>query len=154
MNRTEASCLGGVHSLLYFAYTCTRDLFIGGLFTLQKRLYGMIFFKIKVNNCILIHPINNYKFFWESFKNTLIYLYYIFFLILQVSNSFEYTSIIATAVATTVYPLNFWRQIRTQIPSTMTKNTKTLNPKFSRVQKELPPASYSEKEPPPATQKP
>jgi len=30
----------GVHSLLYFAYTCIRDLFIGGggLFTLQKRL--------------------------------------------------------------------------------------------------------------------
>ena len=24
----------GVHSLLYFAYTCVRDLFIGGLFTL------------------------------------------------------------------------------------------------------------------------
>jgi hypothetical protein len=30
----------GVHSLLYFAYTCVRDLFIGGLFTLQKRLSG------------------------------------------------------------------------------------------------------------------
>jgi hypothetical protein len=28
----------GDHSLLYFAYTCVRDLFIGGLFTLQKRL--------------------------------------------------------------------------------------------------------------------
>jgi hypothetical protein len=30
----------GDHSLLYFAYTCVRDLFIGGLFTLQKRLQG------------------------------------------------------------------------------------------------------------------
>jgi hypothetical protein len=29
----------GVHSMLYFAYTCVQDLFIGGgLFTLRKRL--------------------------------------------------------------------------------------------------------------------
>ena len=28
----------GVHSLLYIAYTCIWDLFIGGLFTLQKIL--------------------------------------------------------------------------------------------------------------------
>ena len=28
----------GVHSLLYIAYTCVWDLFIGGLFTLQKIL--------------------------------------------------------------------------------------------------------------------
>ena len=28
----------GVDSLLYFAYTCVMDPFIGGLFTLQKRL--------------------------------------------------------------------------------------------------------------------
>jgi hypothetical protein len=28
----------GVHSLLYFAYMCVRDLFIGGFFTLQKRV--------------------------------------------------------------------------------------------------------------------
>jgi len=28
----------GDHSLLDFAYTCVRDLFIGGLFTLQKKL--------------------------------------------------------------------------------------------------------------------
>ena len=50
----------------------------------------MVFFKIKVNACILIHPISNYNFLGESFKNTLIYLYYIFFRILQVSNSFDY----------------------------------------------------------------
>jgi hypothetical protein len=50
----------------------------------------MVFLKIKVNACILIHPINNCKFFGESFINTLIYLYYIFFLILQVSDSFDY----------------------------------------------------------------
>ena len=33
----------GVHPLLYFAYTCIRDLFIGGLFTLQKKIirYGV-----------------------------------------------------------------------------------------------------------------
>ena len=30
----------GVHSLLNFAYTCVWDLFIGGLFTLQKGLQG------------------------------------------------------------------------------------------------------------------
>jgi hypothetical protein len=69
----------GVHSLLYFAYMCVWDLFIGGLFTLQKR-----FFKIKINACILIHHIGYYKFLGESFKNTLIYLYYIFFLIFQI----------------------------------------------------------------------
>ena len=74
----------GVHSLLYFAYTCVRDLFIGGLFTLQKKLQGMVFFKIKVNACILINPIINYNFLGKSFKNVLIYLYYIFFLIVQV----------------------------------------------------------------------
>ena len=51
----------------------------------------MVFFKIKVNACILIHLICNYKFLGESFKNTLIYLYYIFFLKLQVSNSFDCT---------------------------------------------------------------
>ena len=95
----------------------------------------MIFFKIKVNACILKHPINNYNFFGESFKNTLIYLYCIFFLILQVSNSFEYTNVMATDVATTAYPLNFRRQIGTQRPSTTTKNTKMLNPKFSKCKK-------------------
>ena len=58
----------------------------------------------------------------------------------------------ATPIATTTYPLNFQRQIGTQRPSTRTKNTKTLNPKFSRVQKELPPASHNKKEPPPANQ--
>jgi hypothetical protein len=31
----------------------------------------MVFLKIKVNACILIHPIGYYKFFGESFKNTL-----------------------------------------------------------------------------------
>jgi hypothetical protein len=56
---------------------------------------------------------SNYKFLGESFKNTLIYLYYIFFLILQVSNSFEFTSVMATTVATTAYSLNFRRQIGT-----------------------------------------
>ena len=29
--------LGGVHSLLYFAYTCVRDLFIGGVIYLAKK---------------------------------------------------------------------------------------------------------------------
>jgi hypothetical protein len=33
-------CARGVHSLLYFAYTCVQNLFIGGLFILQKRLEG------------------------------------------------------------------------------------------------------------------
>ena len=37
-------------------YTCTHDLFIGGLFTLQK------YCKIKVNACILTHPITIYRF--------------------------------------------------------------------------------------------
>ena len=30
--------LGGGHSLLYFVYTCAQDLFIGGLFALEKIL--------------------------------------------------------------------------------------------------------------------
>ena len=34
----------GVHSLLYFAYTCVRDLFIGGLFILQKNYKVMVFY--------------------------------------------------------------------------------------------------------------
>jgi hypothetical protein len=114
----------------------------------------MVFFKIKVTACILTHPISDYKFLGESFKNTLIYLYYIFFRILQVSNYFEYTSVMTTVVATTAYPLNFRRQIGTQRPLTTMKNTKTLNPKISRVQKELPPASHNEKEPPLVNQKP
>ena len=63
-----------------FAYTCVLDLFIGGLFTLQMFLWGMLFFKIKVNVCIIIHHVYNYYFLGESFKNTSIYLYYIVFL--------------------------------------------------------------------------
>ena len=39
----------------------------------------MVFFKIKLNACILIHPINHYKFLRESLRNTLFYLYCIFF---------------------------------------------------------------------------
>ena len=35
----------------------------------------MVFFKIKVNACVLIHPIINYKILGESFKNFLLYLY-------------------------------------------------------------------------------
>jgi hypothetical protein len=34
----------GVHSLLYFAYTCVWDLFIGGLFTLQKDYKVMVLY--------------------------------------------------------------------------------------------------------------
>jgi hypothetical protein len=44
---------------------CTHDLFIEGLFTLQKNLQGVVFFKIKVNDCILTHSINVCKFFGE-----------------------------------------------------------------------------------------
>ena len=40
----------------------------------------MLFFKIKVNACILIHPISHYDFFVESFKSNLFYLYRFFFL--------------------------------------------------------------------------
>ena len=36
--KNEPNNTRGVHSLLYFAYMCILDLFIGGLFTLQKRL--------------------------------------------------------------------------------------------------------------------
>ena len=36
----------------------------------------MVFFKIKVNACILIHPINIYIWGAGSFKNTLFYFYY------------------------------------------------------------------------------
>jgi hypothetical protein len=34
----------GDQFLLYFAYTCVRDLFIGGLFTLQKNNKVMVFY--------------------------------------------------------------------------------------------------------------
>ena len=34
----------GVHSLLYFAYTCVWDLFIGGLFYLAKKDYKVWYF--------------------------------------------------------------------------------------------------------------
>ena len=48
-----------------------------GLFTLQRRLKGMVFFKIKVNACILIHPISTY-FFQGIILKTLFSLYYHF----------------------------------------------------------------------------
>ena len=35
-------------------------------------------FQNKGNACILIHPISNYNFLGESFKNSLFSLYYIF----------------------------------------------------------------------------
>jgi hypothetical protein len=34
----------GDHSLLYFAYTCVRDPFIGGLLTLQNNYKVMVFY--------------------------------------------------------------------------------------------------------------
>jgi hypothetical protein len=34
----------GVHSLLYFAYTCVRDLFIGGFIYLAKKYYNVMVF--------------------------------------------------------------------------------------------------------------
>jgi hypothetical protein len=37
----------GVHSLLYFAYTCVRDLFIGGVIYLAKNYKVMIFYIYK-----------------------------------------------------------------------------------------------------------
>ena len=77
---------GEVTPSLINAYMCAHDLFIGGLFALQKRLQGMVFFKIKVNACILIHPIIQYTFLGESFKNNLFYLYCIIFLIPQEIN--------------------------------------------------------------------
>ena len=83
-NNNKVICIcsreGGGHSFLYFAYTCAHDLFIRGvgLFTLQKGLQGMEFFRIKVNACILIHLISNYNFLGELFKNTLFDFNYIF----------------------------------------------------------------------------
>ena len=53
----------------------------------------MVFFKIKINACILIHPISHYNFLVESFKNTLFCLYCIFFLIFQVTKFFDFTPI-------------------------------------------------------------
>ena len=69
---------GEVTPSLIDAYMCIQELFIGGLFTLQKRLQGVVIFKIKVNVCIFIHPISHYEFLVDSFKNTLFYLYCIF----------------------------------------------------------------------------
>jgi hypothetical protein len=147
MQIPQISPSGGALPHIFCIHVHSGPIYWGAIYLAEKIIrYGI--FQKKVNTCTLIHPINIYKFFGGSFKNILIYLYYIFILILQVSNSFEYASVMATAVATTVYPLNFRRQIGTQRPSTTTKNIKTLNPKFSRVQKELPPASHNEKEPP------
>ena len=75
----------------YTWYTCALDLFIKGLYTLYKRIWGTVNLKIKVNACILTHPINKYKLWGEPSKNTLFYLYNKFFLIPQVTNSFDFT---------------------------------------------------------------
>ena len=67
------------------AYTCTHDLIIAGLFTLQKKMIRYGIFQIKVNICILICPINNYI-FWGENHFIIPYFTYIadFFLIPQV----------------------------------------------------------------------
>ena len=39
-----------------------------GLFTLQKRLKGMVFFNINGNACILIHPISTNNFLGNHVK--------------------------------------------------------------------------------------
>ena len=44
---------------------CAQDLFIEGLFTLQKIVNGMVFFKLKVNACNSIHPTTTYD-FWRN----------------------------------------------------------------------------------------
>ena len=75
----------------YTWYTCALDLFIKGLYTLYKRIWGTVNLKIKVNACILTHPINKYKLWGEPSKNTLFYLYNKFLLIPQVTNSFDFT---------------------------------------------------------------
>ena len=70
----------------------SRPIYRGAIYLAEKFIrFGIC--KIKVNACILIHIINNYNFLGESFKNTLLYLYYIFFLIPQVTNVFDITPI-------------------------------------------------------------
>ena len=78
---------GGGHSFLYIAYMCAQDLFIRGLFTLMKNLLGMVFFKMNVNVCILIHPINKFN-HWGSFEKIILIFYFLFSLFLLVLHSF------------------------------------------------------------------
>ena len=65
----------GAHSLLYWCiHTCAHDLFIQGLPC--WKYYFMVFLKIKVKSCILIHPIDIYKIWGELFLKTLLYLHF------------------------------------------------------------------------------
>ena len=57
---------GGGHSLLYFAYMCAQELFIGELFTLQTNIINNGI--LEVNACIQLHHVNNYNVLGESFK--------------------------------------------------------------------------------------
>ena len=72
------------------AYMCAQDLFIGGQFTLQKRVQGMTLFKIKVNACILTHPIIKYISSGEHLKIPY-FTYIAFSLIPQAINFFDFT---------------------------------------------------------------
>ena len=64
----------GGRSLLYSCIHVRSGPIYWGLFTLQKILNSIVFFKIKVNSFILIHPIIFY--FGELFRSTLFHLYY------------------------------------------------------------------------------
>ena len=68
----------------------------GGHLLCKKDYKVWYIFKIKVNACILIHPINNYNFLGGSFKNAFFNFYWIFFLIPQVTKFFDFTPIFST----------------------------------------------------------
>jgi hypothetical protein len=53
----------GVHSLLYFAYTCIRDLFIGGGYLPCKNIYKVMVFYMSTCFTILESPILHVHFF-------------------------------------------------------------------------------------------
>jgi len=53
MSRGEGSLTRGVHSLLYFAYTCVRDLFIGGVIYLAEKFIRWWYFPCKKRENII-----------------------------------------------------------------------------------------------------
>ena len=83
MRYWRAMVLGGGHSLFnYCIHVPSRPFYRGAIYLVEKIIRYSIFFKIKVNACILIlHRISYYKNLVESLKDTLFYLYCIVFLI-------------------------------------------------------------------------
>jgi hypothetical protein len=64
----------GVHSLLYFAYTCVRDLFIGGVIYLAENIIRLWYFTCKKPENFICDNILHVNMF-HYFKIPLFYVY-------------------------------------------------------------------------------